>query len=186
MSASFPRSSKSKSSLMSRKFLYRRLGSAVILILAFFAALSPRSVGQMPQLKRPQDTPEEKTEDKKAKKKVKGPRALGLLQLNSSSNKGTLIPIAILVDGKFYDASVYKADPVPMALESGTVYEVEQAGGSQGLFTINGTLHSTTTEGMAHPRTGTGSYPPNGTPGAKRTGNADDGRLRRAKPAAHA
>ncbi len=128
----------------------------------------------MPQLKRPQDTPEEKTEDKKAKKKVKGPRALGLLQLNSSSNKGTLIPIAILVDGKFYDASVYKADPVPMALESGTVYEVEQAGSSQGLFTINGTLHSTTTEGSAHPWTGSGSYLPNGTSVAKSTRKAED------------
>jgi len=32
---------------------------------------------------------------------------------------------------KFHDASVYKADPVPMALESGTVYEAEQAGESQ-------------------------------------------------------
>src|SRR5260370_1542905 len=177
MSASFPgssksMSSKSKSSLRSRTFLYRRLGSAVIVIL-FVTALSPRSVGQMPQLKRPQDTSEEKpAEDKKPKKKVKGPRALGLLQLNTSSNKGTLIPIAILVEGKFYDASIYKADPVPMALESGTVYEVEQTGSSQGLFTINGTLHST--EGNAHPWTGSGSYLPNGTSVAQSTRKAED------------
>ncbi len=128
----------------------------------------------MPQLKRPQDTPEEKTEDKKPKKKVKGPRAVGLLQFNSNSNKGTLIPIAILVEGKFYDASIYKADPVPMALESGTVYEVEQAGSSQGLFTINGTLHSTTTEGSPRPWTGSGSYLPNGTSVAKSTRKAED------------
>jgi len=75
----------------------------------------------MPQLKRPQDDSQEKpAEEKKPKKKVKGPRAVGILQLNSSG-KGTLIPIAILVDGRFYDASVYKADPVPMALEFGTV-----------------------------------------------------------------
>jgi hypothetical protein len=149
------------------------LGCAVIVILAFFAAVTPRGAAQMPQLKRPQETPDEKpAENKKSKKKVKGPRAVGLLQLNSSG-KGTLIPITILVDGKFYDASVYKADPIPMALESGTVYEVEQTGDSQGLFTINGALHSKS-PGSVHPWTGSGSYLPNGTEAAKTTRKAED------------
>src|SRR5258706_6307060 len=170
MSASFPMSSMSN---MSRKSLYRRLGAAVIVILTFFGAVSPRGAAQMPQLKRPQDTPEEKTsEDKKPKKKIKGPRAVGLLQLNSSG-KGILIPIAILVDGKFYEASAYKADPIPMALESGTVYEVEQTGSSQGLFTINGALHSKA-PGSTHPWTGSGSYLPTGTSAAKTTRKAED------------
>ncbi|MFZ1010656.1 MAG: hypothetical protein WAN65_27705 [Candidatus Sulfotelmatobacter sp.] len=96
------------------------------------------------------------------KKPAKGsePRAVGLLQLNSSG-KATLIPIVIRVDGRFYDASVYKADPVPMALESGTVYEAEQAGDSQGLFTVNGALHSKN-PGSANLWVGTGSYLPRG------------------------
>lgn len=114
-----------------------------------------------PQLKRPEPTPTEKLpEETKPKKKIKGPRALGLLQL-TPSGKATLIPIAILVEGKFYDASEYKADPVPMALDSGTVYEAEQAGDSLGLFTVSSALHSKN-PGSPHPWVGAGSYLPQG------------------------
>jgi hypothetical protein len=65
----------------------------------------------------------------------KGPRALGLVQL-PSKGKARLIPIAIMMDGKFYDADSYKAAPVPMALDFGIVYEAFQSGVSQGIFTI--------------------------------------------------
>jgi len=65
----------------------------------------------------------------------KGPRALGLLQLQSNG-KVRLIPITIMFDGRFYDAGAYKASPVPMALEPQTVYEAVRTGVSQGLFTI--------------------------------------------------
>jgi len=50
-----------------------------------------------------------------AKKAIKGPRALGLVEL-SASGKAHLVPITILYDGEYYDASAYKAAPVPMAL----------------------------------------------------------------------
>ena len=66
----------------------------------------------------------------------KGPRALGLIQLSPKGNKGRLTPIAIMMDGKFYDASSYKAAPVPMALDFGIVYEGFRTGVSQGVFTI--------------------------------------------------
>ncbi len=65
-----------------------------------------------------------------------GPRALGLIQLSPKGNKGRLIPIAIMMDGKFYDAGSYKATPVPMALDFDIVYEGLRAGVSQGIFTI--------------------------------------------------
>src|SRR5205823_1582988 len=71
----------------------------------------------------------------------KGPRALGLLEL-AANGKAHLIPITIMYDGKFYDASAYKAAPVPMALESGTVYEAVKSGVSQGLFTVAGAAHA--------------------------------------------
>jgi hypothetical protein len=71
----------------------------------------------------------------------KGPRALGLLQL-ASNGKAHLIPITILYDGQFYDAGAYKAAPVPMALESGTVYEAVRTGVSEGLFTVSGALEA--------------------------------------------
>jgi len=65
----------------------------------------------------------------------KGPRALALVQL-APKGKGRLIPIAIMMDGKFYDAGSYKAAPVPMALDFGVVYEAFRSGVSQGVFTI--------------------------------------------------
>ena len=81
-----------------------------------------------------------------ARRKVppKGPRALGLLEL-ASNGKAHLIPITILYDGEFYDASAYKAAPVPMALESGTVYEAVRTGVSQGLFTVSSALQGNNT-----------------------------------------
>ncbi len=66
----------------------------------------------------------------------KGPRALGLVQLSPKGDKGRLTPIAIMMDGKFYDAGWYKAVPVPMALDFDTVYEGFRSGVSQGVFTI--------------------------------------------------
>jgi hypothetical protein len=142
-------------------------------ILALLAGMAPSAAAQgKPQLKRPEPTPEKLPEEKKPKKNVKGPRAVGLLQL-TSGGKATLIPIAILIDGRFYDASVYKADPVPMALDSGTVYEAEQAGDSLGLFTVSAALHSNA-KSSAHPWVGSGSYFPNGTEAAKTTRKAED------------
>jgi hypothetical protein len=94
------------------------------------------------------------------------------LQL-SSGGKATLVPVAILIDGRFYDASGYKADPIPMALESGTVYEAEQSGDSKGLFTVNGALHSKNSEG-SHPWVGTGTYLPQGAETPKTTRKAED------------
>ena len=54
----------------------------------------------------------------------------------TKGNKGRIIPIAIMMDGKFYDAGSYKAAPVPMALDFGIVYEGFRSGVSQGVFTI--------------------------------------------------
>ena len=116
--------------------------------------------------------PEVKPPEKKKPKKGKEPRAVGILELNSSG-KGTLIPVAILIDGKFYDASAYKADPVPMALESGTVYEAEDSGDSEGLFTINGARHSKS-PGSVNPWIGTGTFLPKGAEGPKTTRKAED------------
>ena len=74
----------------------------------------------------------------------KGPRALGLVEL-TSKGKPHLIPITILYDGKFYDASAYKASPVPMALWAETEYEGFRTGISQGLFTVTAALQNPTT-----------------------------------------
>jgi hypothetical protein len=144
---------------------------AIALAVIFVGTASPSVAQERPQLKRPQQTPDEKPVETKKAKKVKGPRAVGILQL--SDGKAILVPVAILVEGKFHDASVYKAEPLPMALESGTVYEAEQAGESQGLFTTNGAMHSKAVN-SANPWWGTGSYYPNGTEAAKTRHKAED------------
>ena len=74
-------------------------------------------------------------------KTSKGPRALGLLQF-LPGGKARLIPVVILIDGQYYDASAYKASPVPMALWSETVYEGFRTGISQGIFTVGGALQN--------------------------------------------
>ena len=60
------------------------------------------------------------------------------------NGKARLVSITILYDVR-YDASAYKASPVPMALESGTVYEGVRTGVSQGLFTVTGALQGNNT-----------------------------------------
>lgn len=94
-------------------------------------------------------------------KKDLGPRAVALLQL-SANGKASLVPVAIMINGKFWDAGAYKADPVPMALDSGNVYEVEQTGSSQGLFTVGGALHSNAVNSPM-PWIATGSWVPAGS-----------------------
>jgi hypothetical protein len=71
----------------------------------------------------------------------KGPRAVALVQL-AENGRAHLIPVTIMINGNFYDASAYKADPVPMALQPGIVYEAMQAGVSRGLFTVGGAAQS--------------------------------------------
>jgi hypothetical protein len=107
---------------------------------------------------RPQIIPGER---KVAKKKETGPRAVGVLQM-AGNGKVTFVPIAILVDGKFWDATEYKADPVPMALEPGTVYEAERTGSSLGLFTVNNALHSKAVN-VVSPWIATGRWVPAGS-----------------------
>jgi hypothetical protein len=101
------------------------------------------------------------SEHKLPTKKDLGPRAVAILQLGSKG-KASLVPIAIMIDGKFWDAGAYKANPVPMALEYGTVYEVESTGSSQGLFTVGSALHSNSVNAQI-PWLGTGEWVPAGT-----------------------
>jgi len=121
------------------------------------------------QEQRPQITPGER---KVPRKKEAGPRALGVLRL-TSSGKATLVPITILMSGKFYDASAYKAAPVPMALETGTVYEAMRTGSSQGLFTVDGAQHSTVANSMT-PWIGTGKWLAAGSEAAKTSLKAEN------------
>ncbi|HLV89211.1 MAG TPA: hypothetical protein VKV39_19665 [Candidatus Sulfotelmatobacter sp.] len=125
---------------------------------AIFIGVTLWSGSAVSQEERPQISPGER---KVPRKKDAEPRAVGVLRLNSAG-KTSLVPIAILVNGKFWDASAYKADPVPMALEPGVVYEAERTGSSQGLFTVGAALHSNAVNAPT-PWIGTGVYVPHGS-----------------------
>jgi len=66
---------------------------------------------------------------------VKGPRAVAVLEWTAKGPR--LIPVAIKIDDQFYDASLYMAQPVPMALDSGVIYEIQNAGEHLGDFTLS-------------------------------------------------
>lgn len=138
------------------------------MIAAILSCLLLTSSPLAAQEERPNIMPGER---KPTQKKDKGPRALAVLQM-ASNGKASLVPVAILINNKFWDASAYKADPVPMAVESGTVYEAEQSGSSLGLFTVNNALHSNAVNTQA-PWLGTGSWRPNGTEEPKAAQHVD-------------
>ncbi len=143
-----------------QEILYRCAVTAILLagVMCFCATLSAQD-------ERPMTVP---SGDRRTPlKKDNGPRAIGLLRM-SAKGKTSLLPIAILINGKFWDASAYKADPVPMALESGTVYEVERDGRSLGLFTVSSALHSNAPNAET-PWLGTGAYTAAGTDMGKKT-----------------
>jgi hypothetical protein len=129
------------------------------MLVVLFACVAGSAIGSRAQEERPQIIPGER---KAQKKKDSGPRAVAVLQM-TANGKASLAPIAILINGKFWDASAYKADPVPMALEPETVYEVERAGNSLGLFTVGSALHRiNSAPGALAPWIGTGTWRVNG------------------------
>ena len=80
-------------------------------------------------------------------------RAIGLLEVitePSGTIKTRLVPITILANGSFHDATIYESRPRPMALGTGVVYEAQKTGTPVGYMTIGGasnTLHGWQAEG---------------------------------------
>jgi len=142
------------------EILQRRLAwccrALLVLLLLSVAGCAMRALAQE---ERPQIMPGER---KPKAKKDTGPRALGVLQM-APNGKASLVPVAILINGKFWDATAYKADPVPMALDYGTIYEAERTGNSLGLFTVGSALHrNDSSAGDLAPWIGTGTWRPHG------------------------
>ncbi len=68
------------------------------------------------------------------KKEPSGPRAVAVVEWTPQGLR--LIPISLLIDDRYYDATLYRANPVPMALDPDTVYEVQKSGEAIGDFTV--------------------------------------------------
>ncbi len=105
-----------------RQPLYRKARRGVICCLLLVSLLA-EAAGQRARPKRKEPTL----------------RALAVLEFNSDSKtpgRARLVPVYVLEDDKYYDASLYRVRPRPMAVEPGTVYEAERSGEPAGLFTV--------------------------------------------------
>lgn len=140
------------------KILQRGIRRSAVVMFAALMTLNGLAV--FAQEDRPQIIPGER---KPKSKRSTGPRAVAVLQMGANG-KSSLVPIAIMINGKFWDATAYKADPIPMALDKGIVYEAERTGNSLGLFTVGGALHRTNdAPGAQPPWIATGTWRPSGT-----------------------
>jgi hypothetical protein len=71
-------------------------------------------------------------------------RAVAVYEWTGEMAKPTasrLIPVSLFIDGKLEDAAVYLSRPVPFALASGNVYELDQTGIALGTFSIAFSRH---------------------------------------------
>ena len=71
-------------------------------------------------------------------------RAVGVYEWTGEEGKpkaSRLIPVTLFIDGHLEDASVYLARPVPFALETGTIFELDQAGKPEGLLELSFARH---------------------------------------------
>ena len=79
------------------------------------------------------------------KKQSRGPRAIAVVAWTSDRatpnvRTSVLTPIAILNEGRYYDANLYLAQPKPLALDGGVIYDVLKNGDPIGTFTVAGAL----------------------------------------------
>ncbi len=65
----------------------------------------------------------------------KTPRAVGVLETFKNGSR-RLVPVTFFYERHYYDATFYRATPVPFTLYPETVYEVQQFGKAIGTFTV--------------------------------------------------
>ncbi|MGA2962299.1 MAG: hypothetical protein ABSD96_11550 [Candidatus Korobacteraceae bacterium] len=114
-------------------------------------------------------------------------RAVGILRIDEKG-KARLYPVTVFIDGKYYDARFYEANPIPFAINGDIFYQAEKEGVPEGNFVIQTAMHTPSTwwaEGIWKPATGGGAQAVR--PSAARSGvgsnsNANEDRpvLRRA------
>ena len=117
------------------QYLYRNSGRraiATLLTLWSLVAFSPAQIRDRTQHSDQQPSQNQGAEKKKNKR---GPRAIAVLEFLPGGG-ARLVPVALWIDDRFYDASLYGANPEPMALQPETVYEATDYGEPTGLFTV--------------------------------------------------
>lgn len=102
----------------------------------FVLLLTSRAIGQILDQPGPQPVNQQLGQIQDIPKpKKRGARAIAVLEFLPGGG-ARLVPVALWLDGQFYDASLYEANPEPLALEPETVYEATDYGRPTGLFTV--------------------------------------------------
>jgi hypothetical protein len=117
--------------------LYRKSAGPVtgllLVVLLLFSFVPVQA--QRPEMRRPQSEEPAASQSAPAKKSKRGPRAIAVLEM-LPGGAARLVPVALWMDGKYYDASLYGASPEPFALRPGTVYEAQNYGETAGTFVV--------------------------------------------------
>src|SRR5260370_17486694 len=82
-------------------------------------------------------------------------RAVGVYEWTGELAKpkaSRLIPVTLFIEGTLEDAGVYIARPVPFALLTGNLYELQDAGVAKGTLELSYPLHLQTFDPTYHPR----------------------------------
>ncbi len=75
-------------------------------------------------------------------------RAVGVYEWTGTESKPTasrFVPITLFINGQLEDADVYLARPVPFALQTGTIFELERSGVPQGTLELSFARHLVST-----------------------------------------
>jgi hypothetical protein len=115
--------------------LYRKSqGFTTPLLLAIAVLCSFPAHAQRPEMRRPQD--QQNAPPETTKKPKRSARAIGVVEFLPGG--GTrLVPVSLWYEGKYYDASTYDANPSPLAVAPGTVYQALSNGELAGTFVVN-------------------------------------------------
>jgi len=71
-------------------------------------------------------------------------RAIAVYEWTGDLAKPTaarILPVSLYIDHHFEDAEIYLSRPMPLALETGTIYELESAGVNKGTLTLTTATH---------------------------------------------
>jgi hypothetical protein len=86
-------------------------------------------------------------------------RAVGVLRIDAKG-KARLFPVTVFIDGKYYDARFYEANPVPFAIAGDVFYQAEKDGAAEGNFVVQTAWHTSFrwwAEGIWTTRSGEGA-----------------------------
>lgn len=109
---------------------------AIPLLLGTALSCSLPAQAQRPELRQPHDQQAAQPDANATKKSKRSARAIGVVEFLSGG--GTrLVPVALWFEGKYYDASTYDANPAPLAVAPGTVYQALNDGEPAGTFVVN-------------------------------------------------